>query len=57
MITAISLETLHKAAEAFEAYGGDYSITQIAVTDTHKIGSHTMLKAQNPVFIIKGRLK
>lgn len=57
VITAVSLETLHKAAEAFEAYGGDYSITQIAVTDTHKIGSHTMLKAQNPVFIIKGRLK
>lgn len=56
-VTAVSLETLHQAAEAFDRYNGGYSITQLAVTDTHRIGSHTMMRAQNPVFIIKGRLK
>lgn len=54
LVTAVSLETLHEATEAFSEYEIVPEITQIAVTRTHKAGSHTMLSAENPVFIIKG---
>ena len=56
-VSAVSLETLTLAQEAFEKFGGEYSIVQIAVTETRKIGNHTMLSAQNPVFIIRGKLQ
>jgi len=56
LITAVSLETLSEAVQAFEAYQSKYEITQIAVTETKKIGTHTMLNAQNPIFIIRGDL-
>lgn len=56
VVTAVSLETLHKAADCFEKFGTAPQIVQIAVTPTKKIGTHTMLQAQNPVFVISGRL-
>ena len=51
-VTAVSLETLAEAAELI-----DGEITQLSVTRTKRVGSHTMLSAQNPVYIIKGRLR
>ncbi len=54
-VSAVSLETLEQAIKAFERFGKEYTVMQIAVTETRKVGSHTMLTAQNPVFIIKGR--
>lgn len=57
VVTAVSLETLHLSAEALSEHGISPEITQIAVTRTRKIGSHTMLSAENPVFIIKGAAK
>ena len=57
VITAVSLETLNKSSEAFEDMGISPEITQIAVTRTRKIGTHTMLTAENPIFIIKGGAK
>lgn len=54
-VTAVSLETLEQACRCFEAFFYIYTVTQIAVTDTRKVGSHTMLSAQNPVFLIRGR--
>lgn len=56
VVTAVSLETLQSAVSCFEQYGTAPEIIQIAVTRTEKLGSHTMLKAQNPVFIISGGL-
>lgn len=56
VVTAVSLETLSEAVSCFEKYGKAPEIVQIAVTRTEKLGSHTMLKAQNPVFIISGGL-
>lgn len=53
-ISAVSVETLEQARRAL---GDECSITQIAVTETRKVGGYTMLAAQNPVFIIKGKLK
>jgi precorrin-6Y C5,15-methyltransferase (decarboxylating) len=56
VVTAVSLETLSETISCFEKYGTAPEIVQIAVTRTEKLGSHTMLKAQNPVFIISGGL-
>ena len=56
VVTAVSLETLNEAVCCFEKYGKSPEIVQIAATRTKKLGSHTMLQAQNPVFIISGRL-
>ncbi len=52
VITAVSIETLEQAASALERP----DIVQLSVTRTKKIGGHTMLSAENPVFIIKGAL-
>ena len=54
VITAVSLETLHEAVESLTGQGISPEIIQAAVTRTRKLGSHTMLAAENPVFIIKG---
>ncbi|WP_303837668.1 precorrin-6Y C5,15-methyltransferase (decarboxylating) subunit CbiT [Ruminococcus flavefaciens] len=56
VVNAVSLETLNETVSCFEKYGTAPEIVQIAVTRTEKLGSHTMLKAQNPVFIISGGL-
>lgn len=57
VISAVSLETLSHASDCFRLYGADCEIMQLAVTNTRKIGTHTMLDAQNPVFLIRGRLQ
>ena len=56
VIPAVSLETLALASECFEAFNGTYEVVQIAVTETKKVGSHTMMHAQNPVFLVTGHL-
>lgn len=52
VLTAVSLETLSAAQAAFAAHGRPLTITQIAVTRTRRAGSHTMLSAENPVFLL-----
>lgn len=52
--TAVSLETLEIFRVAFERCMVETEITQIAVTRTKKVGTHTMLSAENPIFIIRG---
>ena len=54
VVTAVTLETLNAAVSAFSEISKECSVSQIAVTDTRKIGGYTMLQAQNPVFIIRG---
>ena len=56
-INSVSLETLSESIRIFDKYGIEAEITQIAVTRTRKIGRHTMMSAENPVFIIKRKLK
>ncbi len=53
IVTAISLETLSQSISAFDKFGINTEITQIAVTRTKKIGTHTMLNAENPIFLIR----
>lgn len=50
--TAVSLETLNECMNVFDA-----EIIQIAITRTRKAGSHTMFSAENPVFVIKRKIK
>lgn len=57
VITAVSLETLNRSAAVFENIGISAEITQISVTRTKKVETHTMLAAENPIFIIKGGVK
>jgi precorrin-6Y C5,15-methyltransferase (decarboxylating) len=52
-VTAVSLETLSQCTAIFDKLGLEADITQIAVTRTRKVGSHTMMSAENPVWIIK----
>ena len=51
-VTAVSLETLSQCIAIFDEYGLTANVTQIAVTHTRRVGSHTMLSAENPVWII-----
>ncbi|MBR1592083.1 MAG: precorrin-6y C5,15-methyltransferase (decarboxylating) subunit CbiE [Ruminococcus sp.] len=53
-VTAVSLETLRDAQEAFGEFGLDCEIVQIFSARTDKIGKNTMLSANNPVFILTG---
>lgn len=52
IVTAVSLETLNSCMEIFSKLNSEIEISQIAVTHTRKIGSHTMLDSENPIFII-----
>ena len=55
LITAVTLETLNNAVSIFEEISFKYDVMQISVTNSKRMGSHNMLQAQNPVFLIKGR--
>ena len=53
-VTAVSLETLRDAQEAFEEFGLGPEIVEIFSARTNKIGKSTMLSANNPIFILTG---
>ncbi len=53
-VAAIALETLEGAVRAFGDHGIEATVTQIAASRTKAAGSHHMLMAQNPVFLICG---
>lgn len=52
VVTAVSLETLNEAVSEFDKRGVSAQIVQLAVTRTKRLGSHTMLSAENPIFVI-----
>ena len=52
LVSAIALETLQTAVEAMQQLGWEVSVTQIAVSRTHKAGGLHLLTALNPVFLI-----
>lgn len=52
VMTAVSLETLSEALQAFDRLDKSCTVTQVAVTRTRKIGGHTMLQGLNPVYVI-----
>ena len=54
LITAVSLETIYEAMDGLSEHDFNVAITQASITRTKQIACHTMLSAQNPVFIIRG---
>lgn len=54
LITAVSLETIYEAMNGLSEHDFNVAITQASITRTKQIACHTMLSAQNPVFIIRG---
>lgn len=57
VLNAISLETLTQALDYFKQFCYNYDAVQISVARTKKVGSYSMLDAQNPVWLISGELK
>ena len=54
MVTAIALETLAKATEALKEAGLKADVVQIACSRAEDTGKLHMLRAENPIFIIRG---
>ena len=55
-VSAIALETLEKAVSCFKKYSCVPEITQISVSRARQTGGLSLMTAQNPVFLITGRL-
>ncbi|WP_026507461.1 precorrin-6y C5,15-methyltransferase (decarboxylating) subunit CbiE [Butyrivibrio sp. MC2013] len=55
VITAITIETYDLARKILEAQGRDYSVSQISVTQSDRLGSYHIMKAANPIMIISSR--
>jgi precorrin-6Y C5,15-methyltransferase (decarboxylating) len=55
VITAVSLETLNNAITALKSFEINPEIIQAAITRAKSINGYTMLTAENPVFIIRGK--
>ncbi|MGN1417052.1 MAG: precorrin-6A reductase [Oscillospiraceae bacterium] len=53
VITAVTLETLNESIRVLEGFGRTPEITQTAITRVKKVGSHSMLSAENPVYLVK----
>ena len=53
-ISAITLETLHEAAETLKTLGYGTEVIQLSVSRTRRAGERTMMTAQNPVWLITG---
>ena len=53
-LTAVSLEGLSAGLAALEGAGLEADLTQLSVSRAEKKGSHRLLMAQNPVFLITG---
>ncbi len=53
---AVTIESVHELTEQMEKYCTDVEITQIAVSKSHTVGSYHMLKAENPIYMLKGIL-
>ncbi|MGN1119490.1 MAG: precorrin-6Y C5,15-methyltransferase (decarboxylating) subunit CbiT, partial [Oscillospiraceae bacterium] len=52
VITAVTLETLNESIRLLEAAGRECEISQTAITRVKKVGAHSMLAAENPVFVV-----
>ena len=53
-VSAIALETIHRAVSWLDRLGYVPEVTQISVSRTKTAGGLHLLMAQNPVFLITG---
>lgn len=52
VLNAVSLETLAEIRELETRYGLELDVRQIQVSRSRKLGSHHLMQAQNPVYIV-----
>jgi precorrin-6Y C5,15-methyltransferase (decarboxylating) len=53
VVNSVTLETLSQTVDYIKSRGIlDYDVTQIGITRTHSVGKYSMLKAENPVYVI-----
>ncbi len=57
LVTAVTMETISEAFELFKEMNMEISSRLVSVSDTHKLGRYHLMKAENPVYLIKGRAR
>lgn len=53
VITAVTLETLHEAVQVLSSAGREPEVTCLNVANAHKAGRYHLMKAENPIYVIK----
>lgn len=56
VVSAITLDTLQQAQETLKRHNLVPEVTQLSVTHSETAGSHTLMKAENPIYLIAGNL-
>ena len=54
LVTAVTMETQAEAFQLFEKLGADISVRLVSAASAHKLGNYHLMKADNPVWLIKG---
>lgn len=54
VITAVTLETISQAIEVLKSLEMETEITCASISTAQKLGNYNLMKAENPVYIIKG---
>lgn len=54
VVTAVTLETISQAVETFRTLNMNTEIICANIAAAHKLGRYNLMKAENPVYIIKG---
>lgn len=57
LVTAVTLETLAETASIFESFDLDMKTVCINSASAHRLGAHSLMKAENPVYIMSGKRK
>jgi precorrin-6Y C5,15-methyltransferase (decarboxylating) len=53
-VSAISLDTLHRACEILDALGRRTEVVQVAVSRSRAAAGHRLMLAENPVYLVAG---
>ena len=54
LVTAVTMETITEAFALFKGMGMEISSRLVSVSDAHKLGRYHLMRAENPVYLIKG---
>ena len=54
LITAVTLETISQSVEVLKELGMEMDITCANISTAQKLGRYNLMKAENPVYMIKG---
>lgn len=54
LVTAVTMETITEAFALFKSIGMEISSRLVSVSDAHRLGRYHLMRAENPVYLIKG---